>query len=135
MQQLSRKIAFIGNQELSTDKHYMPEWKCFCCHDTGFVTYSLIRLVIPEYNADGKNREELPVCNRCGAKSSIPYAYNDILDHRFTQETCEELHQFSIQDWQQSIERLNSQIQSAKLDSRGEVVTNSPQIKEFLEKF
>ena len=130
MKQLSRKVAEIRNTIDGKQVHSMPEWKCYCCEDRGFISNHLVCLVIKDYD---HWTDFHPICNRCNAKNEIPPAFMDRVDDRFDKETCDELHEFNYQQQQEMVQRLNSQPASQPtIDSRGEVVTNDPTVGQFL---
>lgn len=80
---------------------WQPDWICFCCHDTGLVSGSLILKVIPDY----KSSQDKPVaCKnpRCEAKEY--FFGDDNYDQRFTTAICISLDKFERQDWKETIE-------------------------------
>ncbi|NEP02039.1 MAG: hypothetical protein F6K58_25955 [Symploca sp. SIO2E9] len=95
---------------------WQPQWRCFCCHDTGIVVSHLAAMVIKGYNA---NRSKFPLCQNpnCHAEVGIPEEYNHCLDFRFNGEICAELDKRERQSWQdwtkgrqQRLSELNTKV-------------------------
>jgi hypothetical protein len=83
-----------------------PPWSCYCCHDTGFVVYSLVRLVIPDY--DG-NKDKPVVCHHCHIKDKFGELISSSLDWRFNDELCEKLERIARADWAVTLSKLYSE--------------------------
>lgn len=77
---------------------WKPNYKCFCCHDQGWVTESLVKKVIPNYI--GGNHKPLK-CNATGCDIQLgEYLYQtNTLDTRFTSEICDRLDQDEREMW------------------------------------
>ncbi|NEO33218.1 MAG: hypothetical protein F6K36_22890 [Symploca sp. SIO3C6] len=77
---------------------WQPQWRCFCCHDTGIVVSHLAAMVIKGYDA---NHSKLPLCqnSNCCAEAGVPEEYNHCLDFRLNGEICAELDRIERQSW------------------------------------
>ena len=64
---------------------WKPTWKCYCCHDTGFVLDRLASLVIEGYDAE---KSKIPKCNAscCGAEVGLYLEESGTLDFRLSSE-------------------------------------------------
>jgi hypothetical protein len=92
---------------------WQPDWKCFCCHDSGIVHHYLAKLVIDGYDS---NRDKLPRCHNlcCNAGSHYDgYALTDSVDYRLDSETCQELDSIERENWRDYVEQ---QRQKLKID-------------------
>jgi hypothetical protein len=91
-----------------------PEWKCFCCHDSGIVYAQLARLVVPDYNYD---HDRLPVCQSPGCQKGLHWMNlgSANLDMRFTLEICQQLDMQERTDWRLTVERQSIDIRSLAL--------------------
>ena len=111
MKQLNRINKFPEREETNEDRvpeaAQLPQWKCYCCGDTGFVQPSLVTLVIPNYNS---RLDPIPVCQRCDEGDKKLYSKegnntflydNGDLDDRFTANVCEDLDSLNRQYWAQ----------------------------------
>lgn len=79
---------------------WRPTWKCFCCHDTGMVQYSLLKQVMPDYN----DRRHKPVkCNAtlCESELGITLQMSNTLDLRFDSFICDRLDKIERQSWRE----------------------------------
>ena len=79
---------------------WRPTWRCFCCEDTGYVRDSLIRLVIPDYDAD---KDRSVACQNCAQVAVYAQLVQDSLDWRFTPDTCEKLDRIHRDDWARTL--------------------------------
>lgn len=46
----------------AVEKEWHPTWKCFCCHDTGWVRPHLAAMVIQKYNYI---QDRIPIFHKC----------------------------------------------------------------------
>ncbi len=104
-------------------ERFYPEWKCFCCRDSGIVDPHLAKLVVADYNRD---RDRLPLCQKseCSAFkkwTGIPF---ENLDTRFTPSICQELDRIHRSDWHQTRGKLYEQAKQFVKD-----VTNAKSIR------
>jgi hypothetical protein len=91
-------------EEPDFDKpNWRPSWSCYCCHDTGLIVYSLVRLVIPDY--DG-NRDKPVVCHHCHQRDKFGDLISLSLDWRFNDELCEKLDRIARDDWARTLEKF-----------------------------
>ncbi|MBW4600503.1 MAG: hypothetical protein KME29_13125 [Calothrix sp. FI2-JRJ7] len=77
----------------------MPTWKCFCCHDTGWVRPHIAKLVIAEYDS---NRDRTPVCQGCEQGRQWFHLKGNI-DTRLHQITCKELDKWERDNWEETV--------------------------------
>ena len=79
---------------------WKPTWKCYCCHDTGFVLDRLAALVIDGYDAE---KSKIPRCNAtgCGAEVGESLENSGTLDFRLSSEICDRLNQMEKESWKQ----------------------------------
>ena len=78
---------------------WRPNWKCYCCHDTGFVLDRLAALVIEGYDAE---KSKIPRCNAstCGAEVGEGLEQSGTLDTRLTSQVCDRLAQMERESWE-----------------------------------
>ena len=87
---------------------WRPTWKCFCCHDTGLVQYSLLRQIMPDYD----DRRHKPVkCNAslCERELGEALYLTQTLDLRLDSSVCDELDSIGRRcwrDWEQQQHQL-----------------------------
>ncbi|ELS00880.1 hypothetical protein Xen7305DRAFT_00005810 [Xenococcus sp. PCC 7305] len=77
---------------------WQPTWNCFCCHDTGFVQYSLVKKIIKNYVPD---RHKPVECNAssCNIRLGETLYETNTLDRRFDPEICDRLDAEERQIW------------------------------------
>jgi hypothetical protein len=93
---------------------WYPDWKCFCCCDSGTAQPKLAALVIPNYD---HSRDKFPVCYRCDSGSV--FAGREEYDHRFNRNICNELDKIEREVWVQFAkgkQHLYEQIRSLSTD-------------------
>lgn len=95
---LSRQLVRPEKQPSFDSEIWQPDWKCFCCHDSGIVRPKLAALVIPGYDHD---KDLHPVCHRCGQGSAIEGCAE--YDQRLTRGICEELDRIERDSWTKTI--------------------------------
>ncbi|MBE9019764.1 hypothetical protein C7Y66_23865 [Chroococcidiopsis sp. CCALA 051] len=99
------------DKESSVDAEiWYPDWKCFCCHDTGIVRPSLAELVIPGYDYD---KDLHPACYRCGAGSF--YTNCEEYDQRLTRGICSELDRIERESWTATVKEKQQRILETRL--------------------
>ena len=78
---------------------WKPTWKCFCCHDTGFVLDRLASLVIEGYDAE---KSKIPRCNAsgCGAEVGVYLEESGTLDNRLSSQMCDRLAEMERESWE-----------------------------------
>jgi hypothetical protein len=118
--QLERKVVSKPVDRES----YSPDWKCYCCHDTGKIAPTNIKIIILDFD---KNVDASPVCQKqgCFAGSWIHGASDAIkesFDFRFTPEICEQLDQIERSQWKENL-RLWHEMRVAKKDPLAENVS------------
>lgn len=94
-----------GDREIWT-----PQWRCYCCHDSGEVQPHLARLVIPGYDP---SHHRVAVCQNPGCQAQIGLDYEKhsaCLDFRLKASICQKLDAIGREDWknwrEQKMERL-----------------------------
>ena len=103
------------SQEVGPDGKEMwkPSWRCFCCHDTGKIEPTLVRLVIPDYD---DNKDKIPICQNCNAGSNWMHL-QAMIDTRIDFKVCRRLDQFERENWKQTrqawFERAKERVESA----------------------
>lgn len=96
-------------KELGADSEiFFPSWHCFCCEDSGRISPTLAKLVIPSYD----DWHDKPVaCQRCDAIDCRAGEHSDQYDQRFTREICDQLAEYERKNWMQTVKaqqrRLN----------------------------
>ena len=88
-----------------------PEWKCFCCQDSGILQSHLVQLVIPDYN---HRHDRLPICQSSGCKKGSRWLHlgSGNLDMRFTSAICQQLDMHERTAWRLTVERKAIDIRS-----------------------
>ncbi len=78
---------------------WKPTWKCYCCHDTGFVLDRLAALVIDGYDSE---KSKIPRCNatNCGAEVGENLENSGTLDFRLSAEICDRLAEMERKSWE-----------------------------------
>ena len=78
---------------------WKPNWKCYCCHDTGFVLDRLAALVIDGYDSE---KSRIPRCNAtgCGAEVGVYLEESGTLDTRLSGEVCDRLAEMEKESWE-----------------------------------
>ncbi|MGL5925125.1 hypothetical protein [Chroococcidiopsis sp.] len=97
---------------------WTPRWKCFCCHDSGLVNLSLIKLVIPDYNL---HRDKFVVCQNRHCEAGADYRHDPNYDQRFTVGICMELDKRNREDWHRTVESHFKTIQNRVADASRKV--------------
>ena len=79
---------------------WKPTWKCYCCHDTGFVLDRLAAHVIEGYESE---KSKIPRCNAsgCGAEVGEWLEKSGTLDFRLTPQICDRLSEMEKESWEQ----------------------------------
>ena len=88
---------------------WLPEWKCFCCHDYGRVSPHLASLVIPDYD---HWKDKPPACQRCSKGSDKVGSFE--YDQRFNRSICNELDKIERDNWTQTIKSQQKHILDLK---------------------
>ncbi|MBD1895552.1 hypothetical protein [Coleofasciculus sp. FACHB-129] len=101
---------------------WQPNWKCFCCHDTGTVQPYLVRMVIDGYRWES---DKIPVCQNpsCIAASGISQGLEPYLDYRLDAAICQQLDLIDRDGWRETLRnanqrRLNTQALAQKMNLR-----------------
>ena len=79
---------------------WKPTWKCYCCHDTGFVLDRLASYVIEGYDAE---KSLIPRCRAkgCDAKVGLNLEESGTLDLRLSSEVCDRLAEMEKESWEE----------------------------------
>ena len=89
----------INPKNEAEDKEiWQPNWKCFCCHDTGRIYPTLVRLIIPDYDYD---KDKVPICQNCNAGSNWMHL-QEMIDTRIDLKICRRLDQFERENWKRT---------------------------------
>jgi hypothetical protein len=94
---------------------WQPNWKCFCCHDTGRIYPTLVRLIIADYDYD---KDKIPVCQNCNAGSNLMHLQS-MIDTRIDFKVCRHLDKFERDNWKRT-----TQQQFEIVKKRVDLVTN-----------
>ncbi|MCC5612190.1 hypothetical protein LC612_37050 [Nostoc sp. CHAB 5834] len=94
---------------------WQPSWKCFCCHDTGRIYPTLVRLIIADYDYD---KDKIPVCQNCNAGSNLMHLQL-MIDTRIDFKVCRHLDKFERENWKRT-----TQQQFEIVKKRVDLVTN-----------
>lgn len=103
MKKLERKILRPEVQPGYEKEAWRPTWKCYCCHDTGFISDRLVRRVVENYQ---RGKDKYPICQNpgCGAaERKISETIYPSIDFRFDGQTCQELDQIERESWEQTL--------------------------------
>ena len=87
-------------RELEDKEIWQPDWRCFCCQDTGVIGYVLVRLVIPDYD---RHRDKIVACQHPNCETGTRFQYDLNYDQRFTAKICIELDLRAREDWRNTI--------------------------------
>lgn len=96
---------------------WQPDWKCFCCHDTGIIYDTLATLVINGYDSDHDKR---PRCVNPGCKAGSGWdseALTGCIDYRISALTCQKLDAIERENWRHTIESRFELVQSRVKDT------------------
>lgn len=112
---------------------WRPNWKCFCCHDTGTIRPYLAAMVIDGYRWES---DKIPVCQNpgCSATSNISQAIEQYLDYRLDAAICQQLDLIDRESWRQTLKdanqrRLNTQILAQRMSLRKSDRTSTEQME------
>ena len=119
--QLERKVIAQPVEK----EAYVPEWKCFCCRDTGKVTPINIKKVIPDFD---KNLDASPLCQKpgCFAGAWVHGASQECrncFDFRFTSEICDQLDEEERDMWKSNLRLWHEMRQKAGKDPLAENIS------------
>ena len=84
--------------EVEDKEIWQPSWKCFCCHDTGRIYPTLVRLIIADYDYD---KDKIPVCQNCNAGSNWMHLQS-MIDTRIDFKICRHFDQFERDNWKRT---------------------------------
>ena len=79
---------------------WKPTWNCFCCHDTGFVQYLLVKKVMPNY-VSGRHKPVECNATNCHIRLGDALYETETLDRRFSAKLCDRLDSDERQMWQE----------------------------------
>lgn len=83
---------------------WQPNWRCFCCHDTGFVIDRLANYVIEGYT-NGQHKIARCQATKCEAEIAEILEATGSLDDRLTSEICDHLDYLEREDWRQTLKK------------------------------
>lgn len=111
---LPRQLVRPEKQPSFDSEIWQPDWKCFCCHDSGIVRPKLAALVIPGYD----HAYDLhPVCHRCNQGSAFDGCSE--YDQRLTRGICEELDRIERDSWTKTIKAQQQHILETRVLAAG----------------
>lgn len=82
---------------------WQPHWRCFCCHDTGFVPDRLATYVIEGYRG-GLHKIVECRATRCLAEIGETLRASGSLDRRLTPEICDHLDSLERENWARTVD-------------------------------
>lgn len=91
---------------------WQPDWKCFCCHDTGLILEHLVRRLAPEY--DGTKHKRV-VCQNSGCEAGDTHC-TCCHNHQVLPSICQDLDKQERQDWRETLFKQSKQMQERSLD-------------------
>lgn len=115
MKKLTGEILRLEIQPGYLKEAWHPIWRCYCCHDTGFIRASLIRLVIKDYQP---GKYKYPICQNPGcdaADRKIGEGIHNCLDFRFDGKTCQELDSIERTNWRETLQECRKQRQQRSI--------------------
>ena len=92
---------------------WQPEWRCYCCHDSGSIPPHLASLIIDGYDRD---RDKLPLCVNpaCRAASKYDSEFLDAsVDRRMEPAVCQQLDLLEREVWRKEVQAKSHRIQEA----------------------
>lgn len=81
---------------------WQPNWRCFCCHDTGFVLDRLAAHVIEGYKG-GLHKIVRCQATECQAEIGETLEASGTLDNRLTNDICDHLDSLERENWRQTL--------------------------------
>lgn len=93
---LSRQPIRPEHEPGAEKEIWFPDWRCFCCHDSGKVLSSLVELIIPDYD---RQRDLLVRCQHPQCEKGQDYAGDRQYDQRFSPGICIELDKVERGHW------------------------------------
>lgn len=98
--QFSREPTRPRLDEEIAKELWQPDWRCFCCHDTGLVARSLVLMVISDYD----HMNDKPVaCQHPRCEKGWEYRGTESCDQRFEMGVCVQLDKFERENWRRTI--------------------------------
>lgn len=91
---------------------WQPDWKCFCCHDTGIIAGHLLQQIMPDFD-DLKHK---PVaCQNSGCEAG-ELRDEDYYDQRVPSPACRELDKQERQSWRDELFAQSKGIRERNLE-------------------
>jgi hypothetical protein len=90
---------------------WQPDWKCFCCHDSGMIVPHLAALIIDGYDS---NRDKFPLCVNPGCKAASKYDsefWDASVDRRIEPANCQQLDLLERESWERTVQAQSKRIQ------------------------
>jgi hypothetical protein len=91
---------------------WQPNWRCFCCRDTGIIASHLAVMAIDGYDPD---RDRLPRCVNPGCKAGGYWdseALANCIDYRINAATCQKLDALERASWRRTVQEKQINIQT-----------------------
>jgi hypothetical protein len=106
-------IPLRPEQENQEEEIFYPQWRCFCCQDSGLVAQDLVRLIMPQYNPD---RDKWVLCQagHCDASKRWENVPIENFDTRFIPSICQKLDLINREQWRDSVKQQINIRQLAK---------------------
>jgi hypothetical protein len=79
---------------------WQPNWRCYCCQDTGIIRPRLATLVIEGYDP---SKDKIPVCQNQGCSEVLGESINHCLDTRLKEDICQQLDQYERENWRKTL--------------------------------
>lgn len=92
---------------------WQPEWKCFCCHDSGILVPHLAERIIDGYDC---SLDKIPLCANPGCKAASKYNsefWDASVDRRIEPAVCQQLDLLEREAWRKTIQVKAQKIQEA----------------------
>lgn len=92
---------------------WQPDWKCFCCHDSGMIVPHLAALIIDGYDS---NRDKFPLCVNPSCKAASKYDsefWDASVDRRIEPAVCQQLDLLERESWKRTVQAQSRRIQEA----------------------
>lgn len=77
-----------------------PDWRCFCCQDTGLITCLLAKMVIPDYQP---LFDKHLVCKKPNCEAGRNFINDDHFDQRLNAAICSSLDKHQREQWKQTV--------------------------------
>ncbi|WP_016948767.1 hypothetical protein [Anabaena sp. PCC 7108] len=106
-------IPLRPEEENKEGEIFYPQWRCFCCQDSGLVSCHLVQLIMPKYNP---NRDKWVLCQTgyCNASKRWENVGVENFDTRFIPSICQKLDLINRENWRNTVQQQINIRQLAK---------------------